>query len=866
MSWMQKLCEAYDAGIACDQSKESVMLVPLGFVRKKVKYHVVLTPDGQFVSADELMDEAGFQEIPSTPQAESRTGDNGAPFPLTEQLKYLVCEDENLKRFGKYMDQLNDWCAQPDAPDCLRAVYTYLDGHTLLSDLESQPNLKLKYYKNAEKREGAGEDRKAMVCFSVQMQDVGNDELWLRTDVRQSWSRFLADKLPGEREFCYVEGKILPSVENHPKLQGNAKLISAKDSEFPFQYKGRFVGERSAALVSFDASVRAHNALTWLIARQGLQKYGMTWVVWNTNGAVMKIPIDENNGFAEEEEEDTDSGPVIDTFENYAREVNRAAGGYGNKLQDYNPERVNCAVILGLEAATDGRMSITYYQECPGNEYTARLEEWYRDCCWWQYNWDKKVKEIATPNPERIAAAVMGTAAVNAAKKDRKCEKSHTKLMRILHSRILACIVDNQPLPSDIVRSAFNRVCAPLAFVSGKDRQWSRTAWENSADTACALIYCFQKRRIGEKGEAFIPELQANSGNRDYLYGRLLAVADFMEEKAMDKGRDYPTNAIRLMHQFVQRPFDTWPRIHEKLIPSFKMLGPDGKIYRKIFTEIEQLFSREDRYERRALSLAFLQGFSSQRQKLFQKWEQPVKNESEGKVLFELPKRRSELYGCLLAIADAAEQNAGDGERDSITNAMQMMAVFAARPYESWGRLHDKLLPYLEKLGERSGYYQKLIGIVEMQFSQSERESAATLDGSYLHGYYCMRQTFFQKTQFSRDSQSWEEAGDMRSAFYGKLLGIAERLERRCFIGEEEKDWRLSNELRFMTVFAQKPAAAWENLKVKLKPYQKCAGNRAEKDNAMLEYLEAQLKQAGWNTNDPLGSIYLHFYYEERNL
>lgn len=42
MSWMQKLCEAYDAGIVCDQSKESVRLVPLGFVRKKVKYHVVL--------------------------------------------------------------------------------------------------------------------------------------------------------------------------------------------------------------------------------------------------------------------------------------------------------------------------------------------------------------------------------------------------------------------------------------------------------------------------------------------------------------------------------------------------------------------------------------------------------------------------------------------------------------------------------------------------------------------------------------------------------------------------------------------------------------------------------------------------------
>ena len=155
---------------------------------------------------------------------------------------------------------------------------------------------------------------------------------------------------------------MLPYVENHPKLQGNAKLISAKDTEFPFQYKGRFVDDRSAALVSYDASVRAHNALTWLITRQGMQRFGMTWVVWNTNGAVMKVPIEEENGFIDEEEEDeeeTASRPVVNTFAGYAREVSTAARGYGGKLHDYDPERANRAVILGLEAATDGRMSIT---------------------------------------------------------------------------------------------------------------------------------------------------------------------------------------------------------------------------------------------------------------------------------------------------------------------------------------------------------------------------------------------------------------------------------------------------------------------------------------------------------------------------
>lgn len=858
MGWMQKLCEAYDVGIAGDQSKEAIRLVPLGFVNKKVKYHVVLSRDGQFVSADELFDKAQSQEIPSTPQAESRTSKDGAPFPLTEKLKYLVYEEQNLKRFRQYMEQLEAWCEQPDAPVCLRAVYRYLDGHTLLADLEAQPNLNLKYYKDTETRQELGKDAEAMVCFSVQMGDENPDDLWLRTDVKESWSHFLAEKLPGAKEFCYVEGKTLPCVEKHPKVQGNAKLISAKDTEYPFQYRGRFMDDRSAAMVSYSATVRAHNALAWLIERQGMQKYGMIWVGWNTNGAVMNPPLDGINGFIEEEEDedDADSKPVIDTFASYAKEVNSAARGYGGRLHDYNPERTNSAVILGLEAATDGRVSVTYYQECPGNEYVKRLEDWYKDCCWWRYSKKKKGKEIASPNPNDIAAAVLGNTAVEIAKKG---EKPPTKLMRNVQSRLLSCIVDRQPLPQEFIQSAFHRVCMPLSFTSGRG-QWSRSVWENSLETACAMIACFQKRGQRKGCEVFAPELDANSQQADYLYGRLLAVTDYIEEKAAGKGRDYPTNAVRLMPQFVYQPFETWPRIYKKLLPSFQKLGSDGEQYQRMLEEIEQLFSDEDRYERGALSLEFLQGYSSQRQRFFQKWEPAVERE------YEIPKRRSELYGCLLAIADAVERKACSEERAGLTNAMQMVPAFEARPYESWGRLHDKLLPYLERISkpEQAIFYQKLIGMVETWFTQPQREETAPLDGGYLHGFYCMRRMLRQNLAVSLKPETWEAAEDMRGALFGQMLGTAERLERRYLI-EKETERRFTNEWRFMTAFAQKPAEIWNFLKVKLKPYQKYAGKRGEKENGILERLEAELKENGWFTNAPLGSIYLHFYYEERN-
>ncbi len=73
-------------------------------------------------------------------------------------------------------------------------------------------------------------------------------------------------------------------------------------------------------------------------------------------------------------------------------------------------------------------------------------------------------------------------------------------------------------------------------------------------------------------------------------------------------------------------------------------------------------------------------GFSSQRQNALPKNGNLKKIETGETVIYALPRRRSELYGCLLAVADVAEQEASEGERAGMTNAIQMMSVFAAKP------------------------------------------------------------------------------------------------------------------------------------------------------------------------------------------
>ena len=247
--------------------------------------------------------------------------------------------------------------------------------------------MNVKYRKAEGEAEGKGADERSFLRFSVEVGD-GEDRLWMRRDVRESWARYLAERPGQKRELCYVTGEWLPVMENHPKLSGNAKLISSEDAGFPFRYKGRFIQDRSAAAVSMIASVKAHNALKWLMERQGFRRYGMSLVGWNT-GAAEPLQME--------------AARRADSFEPYLLALRDAVQGDGK------------TVILGMQAATDGRMSIVCEQELPGNELAARLENWYAACRW---SWPGRAREERAPTWREICEAVIGGDQVRAAMQD----------------------------------------------------------------------------------------------------------------------------------------------------------------------------------------------------------------------------------------------------------------------------------------------------------------------------------------------------------------------------------------------------------------------------------------------------------------
>lgn len=869
MSWLQKLGEVYDMMIGT----EGCGLLPVGMIFKKIKYNIILSSDGKFITAQQLPKDAQVFAVPTTPQAEGRTS-AGVPFPLADQLKYLVTDGEQEnKKFEMYVEQLSAWCSEPDAPECLRVLCRYLRRRTLLDDLLSVPELKLR-------RDGDGiSDSGSMACFSVQDPD-GESRLWMRGDVRESWLRRAEKLLENEpKELCFATGQLLPVLRNHPKLSGNAKLISSLDAGFPFQFKGRFTDSDTVAAVSGAASLKAHNALRWLLEYQGFQRYGMSIVAWNTAEPELKM---EEDIFEDEPQEKR----VPNTFEPYALALRDAAAGYMEELRRFRTagdltdearQRMNEIVILGMQAATDGRMSVTYYQEIPGNLYVQRLDAW-ADACFWEM--PGKGKRQRTPTWDEICEAVLGRDTVELAKRDMQCTKSATKQMREMQLRLLNCVVNGRQLPKDFLQQSFRRAVQPLRFTD-RAGKWDNFTWARCVAVSCAL---YRAAEVQSGRPAPEPILDTESTEWDYLYGRLLAAAHMLETEAAET-RGLPTNALRLMARFAEKPGDTWLHLYKKLLPSLKRIGKNRQPeksgyladrYLRLFGEIERQFLPEDRQCEKPLSYAFLVGFSAQLRELYLKSEEEHQKKPE-LLPFAPPQGRDALYGCLLAVADVCEWKAEaekvegiwHSRRDGQTNAMLLTASYIAEPSSTWAHVHDKMIPYLEKSGVAAAkYLQSLICRAEQGFTVTERQSKAPLTSMFLNGYLSMRLAL--RTKDGLDTEVWTPLQgtrtmvDTREAAFGALLSLENAVERWALDREKNEDEnRPSNAMRFLPRAAQRPNEVTAYLMQRMRPYAK----KLSFPGVILRERERLIQQIAaekWNTDAPLGPEYLHTFYTYR--
>ena len=112
--------------------------------------------------------------------------------------------------------------------------------------------------------------------------------------------------------------------------------------------------------------------------------------------------------------------------------------------------------------------------------------------------------------------------------------------------------------------------------------------------------------------------LDKENRSRDYLYGRLLAIAENIESYALYLAEEKrATTAERYMQRFAEHPFATWRNIELALAPYQDRLRNRGKdTGKQAIGEIMDLFQNEDFTCDNKLSGEFLLGYHCQKMEI----------------------------------------------------------------------------------------------------------------------------------------------------------------------------------------------------------------------------------------------------------
>ena len=660
MSWMQKLYRTYEYVQEKGLDDEDLAL-PF-HMSKAVHLRVVLNDKAELVHAESIKRQLPIQ---APENVLNKAGSTIAPSALHDSLKYIaktaekyltieyisevakkrapqkggkkwqefLVGSEDKKRqfldkqkqeykesFIAYEEQLFNWVQFSNLPE-LKIVLQYIQKGSLIEDLLAK---QIFSFKDNILSSGKNDPFSLTVVWAVEIPNDLHSDLWNKPCIQNQWIEYQESLIQKGRHksLCCITGDLDYPTEAYPKINGNAKLVSAND-DTGFTFRGRFYGDKDngdkselgsqAVILGKNASQKAFSVLKWLINRQGIRNGKQVILIWSSNcisdedKLLSSLYWDEDDIYASLLSEDKVDHSANLGFET-AEQLKKKLHGYKEKLAIN--EQISL-LIVDEPSKTGGRMSLTFYQEKLRNDYFRGLDEWQDDFAWYQEY--KSSWPFIAPSLERIAKVVLTKT---------EFEDQNRKLRRQLYARLLPVIAGGTSvqIPEDLVQKSFQVACNPFTNHRLEDGEKIRSAnWQRNIGVACALYKGWCARKYPSQ-RRYSMSLDTENRSRDYLYGRLIAQAESMEWYALylQNGKKTPTratNAERYFQQFAQRPYSTWRNLaSEKLVPYQNYLTSQGKdFYKQAIGEIMELFQRDDYVCDEKLSGEFLLGYHCQK-------------------------------------------------------------------------------------------------------------------------------------------------------------------------------------------------------------------------------------------------------------
>ena len=594
MGLFQKAVETYDAHAALvgEYSENAEPLAPIGHILTKATVEITLSKDGSFLSARAVGKEEPKILLPVTEKSGGRSS-GLEPHPLCDYLKYI--SPANAKANELYVQGLQKWAESAYGHPFLNAILTYVKSGTVLADLEACGIL-------TPSTKDGGE--KEFVCWRVIGYDGEEPCCSKNKNLMKAFEHVYLDELSRrEQSFCMIEGKKTAIALQHPKgvvsLNGNAKLISANDGA-GFTYRGRFLDDAQAAGIGYVASQKAHNALRWLASTQGVREFCGTrmFICWNPQGKKVPQPMRASGRRSE--------NPLVKPSD-YREELKKAL--YGTK-EAMHLKATDMAVLASFDAATTGRLAVTYYNEFSLEAFMDRMNLWEQYFCWYNGPFG-----IQSPHLFMVVDCAFGTERANLLETDSKIKPQHLQ-------KLLNCKVSGGVFPSDILKALVNRASSPQIY--------SESNWRKIVYVACAAIqkYNYDTHKGGNE-----MAWELTTANRSFQYGRLLAVMERAEADYYQKsGESRQSNAIKFLSEFCRRPYHVFERVNKQLEQAYlpRITAFQRDRYHRMVGEIFEIlkeFPQEDLTK--PLEDLYLIGYELQRNAFFAKKETNELNETD---------------------------------------------------------------------------------------------------------------------------------------------------------------------------------------------------------------------------------------------
>ncbi|WP_164512070.1 type I-C CRISPR-associated protein Cas8c/Csd1 [Lacticaseibacillus daqingensis] len=526
-------------------------LMPLAHVSVKVDYQISINEAGKFVGARALADDERLTVIPATITAAGRAN-NVAAFPLHDKIKYVAGDfapyaGDKAKRarecYLAYQQTIKDWAADVEAPPIVKAVATYTAGATVMVDLLAQFD-DAKAISRIEKGE-------SFIRFALVSLDVSEETPWRDKRLFEAWQAYylpvMKRTLP--EAIDYLTGNLQPEA---PMLEKNiyptassAKLISANDGS-GFSYRGMFL-DTEFYHIGLESSQKMTHALKWLIQRQGIMLDSRVFLVWTRGGDAQSQPAAGVFRLVFEGPRDLAGQEVATAYHDALFKRVRAL-----------PEDQSVNVLF-LDAATTGRMSVVYYDLMQSGTFRANLLQWNRgatiQCSW----------GVFTPSLNQVieSAYLIGAGG-----------QRYTAIRRRATSRLALAIINGRPVPDDIRQAIYRRISKPVGYTNvTRGQKKGADVWTQDVLVYDSLLNYNSRFLDKEKMDMSLNE---HEHDRSYVFGRLLAIADFIETRARTlqshtsgAGTTRLTTALRFYASFIAQPSTTWNRIAAAMMTAY---------------------------------------------------------------------------------------------------------------------------------------------------------------------------------------------------------------------------------------------------------------------------------------------------------